>query len=157
MKKKLKNLNPQSTPKEDINMEDLKKNMMISIVGMEHSLFSQVGYEHERIVRLRDTLTSLEEDLFRPENIEQLEPYQKMALYDRVSKNMNLSAKFMMDLHKGVTESLEVFSALRTLDTETSEKQREHKKVIPLGETPDVRKLLLKALEEKRKKQDVDN
>jgi hypothetical protein len=92
---------------ENLNTDDLRRRMLTGIYLLEHALFSQAGFEFNRIQNLRSLIKKLEEDIFSPENLENMTEGEKLRLYTRTMGSMSTSLEFLSNLHKNVTLGIE--------------------------------------------------
>lgn len=104
---------------EDIDTLDtdkLRRDMLRGMYALEAGLFSQVGFEFNRVEGLRDIITSIEEDIFS-QDIEEMGTAQKIAIYKLASNNLANSMNFLQTLHKNVTSGLDTINDLDRIKT----------------------------------------
>lgn len=95
---------------ENLDVNKLKKSMLKGIYTLEFALFSQAGFEYERITKMREYLHTIEESLFNKEALSKLDSKTKAVVYSTFSKNMGCSLNFLQDLHKNVASGLDAVS-----------------------------------------------
>ena len=120
-------INPEEIDSQDIqklNLEKLTDNMLKGIYVLESVLYSQAGYEYKRISRMRDVISTLEDEIFDPETLENLPIQIKLKLYSELNKNMEAGLDFLQDLHKNSSTGLE---AIKNIE---KHKQRRNPAVI---------------------------
>lgn len=101
--------------KEEMSLEQLKKEMVRGMVSVESSLFNHASSEQTRLERLRGCVGGLEAELFNPEFIEQLTDKSKILLYQIASENMQNVVNFMMALHKTVADGANTLNQIEEM------------------------------------------
>lgn len=103
-------VDPENIDEQDIqklNIEKLTDNMLKGIYVLESVLYSQAGYEYKHISRMREVISTLEDDIFDPDTLEQLPLSLKLSLYAQLNKNMESGLGFLQNLHKNISTGLE--------------------------------------------------
>jgi hypothetical protein len=96
----------------NLDIDRLRGEMVKGIYTLEAALFSQAGFEFNRIAKSRNLLKSIEDKLFTPKIMDDLPPDQLMKLYDLVNENMDKSLQFLNRLHNNITTGLDTVKAL---------------------------------------------
>jgi len=96
----------------NLDIDRLKGEMVKGIYTLEAALFSQAGFEFERISRSRKLIKDIEDKLFTPEILDALTPQDKIKLLDLVNNNMDKSLQFLNRLHNNISTGLDSVKAL---------------------------------------------
>ena len=109
---------------ENLDITKLRDTMLKGIYVLQSVLFSQAGYEFDRVQTLRGLIGNLEESLFSPEVLADLAPFAKIQLYELACKNMDRSLSFLQNQQKNITSGVETLHQLqemkpKTMDPET--------------------------------------
>jgi len=141
-------------PPQELSTEALKDQIVKGIWFLEACLFSQAGFEFNRIGKTRDTINKLENKLLDWEEIEKLPPQDKMYLYKMLTGNMNVSLLFLQKLHSSLSEAIESLSSVEKLKRDQVHEEAMSKEDrMAIGE---LRVLLLEKIKEKiNKKQQI--
>jgi hypothetical protein len=138
-------------PAQDLSTDALKDQIVKGIWFLEACLFSQAGFEFNRIGKTRNTISKLEEKLLNWEEVEKLPSQDKMYLYKLLTGNMNNSLLFLQKLHSSLSEAIESLSSVEKLKRDQVHEDSMGKEDrIALGE---LRVLLLEKIKEKTRKQ----
>lgn len=104
-------------PPSELDIAQLRDTMIKGMYTLESALFGQATYEFTRNNKIKQLLTQIEDELFTKENLDQLDPVQKMKLYEVLNRNMNTSLMFLQNLHINLTTGIE---AVKHLEKEKS-------------------------------------
>jgi hypothetical protein len=121
---KTKTLVPIESPEFDfdnldsLDINKLKDDMLKGIYVLESTLFSQAGFEFERIKNMRFLIDSIEKEVFTEQTISQLAPMEKIKLYQLIQGNMNMSLNFLQNLHKNVESGLSTITQMEKISSE---------------------------------------
>jgi hypothetical protein len=95
--------------------EELRSLMAEGLHDLEECLFSQAGYEYDRILKFRETISKLEDDLLDLEKAGQLSPVEKMSLHKLMTGNMTSSLAFLQKLNASLAEGIESINFIEKL------------------------------------------
>ncbi len=142
---------PEVQPSQDLSTEVLKEQIVKGIWFLEACLFSQAGFEFNRIGKTRDTISKLEKNLLDWKEVEKLSAQDKMYLYKMLSGNMTNSLDFLQKLHSSLTQAVDSLSSMEKLKRDTIHEDTLSKEDrMAFGE---LRVLLLEKIKEKTRKQ----
>lgn len=96
-------------------MDKLREDMVAGIYTLEGALFTQSGFEYERIKKIRGVVNTFEETLLSPEAIAQMNPRDKLKLYGMLLRNMDSSLSFLQNLHNGITTGVDAINQIEKL------------------------------------------
>lgn len=134
-------------PPQDLSTDALKNQMIQGIWFLEACLFSQAGFEYNRIGKTRDTINKLETNLLDWDQIDKLSAQDKMYLYKMLTNNMNTSLIFLQKLHSSLSEAIESLSSVEKLKRDqVHEESMSKEDRLAIGE---LRVLLLEKIKEK--------
>ena len=136
------------TPK-DLSTDALKEQIVKGIWFLEACLFSQAGFEYNRVEKTRDTISKLENNLLNWSEVEKLSANDKMYLYKLLSGNMTNSLTFLQKLHSSLAEAVESLTSMDKLKRDQVHEETMGKDDrVAIGE---LRSLLLEKIKEKTK------
>lgn len=124
----------------------LRENMLRGIYMLESLLFSQAGFEFDRVLQQRKLLAEIEKEILSDKGLAKLSQSQKVGLYHTVSSSMGSSMSFLRDLHGSVTSGLAAIDQIDRIKHKPKNVTRNDPKVAQY------RAMILTAIEAKLKK-----
>ena len=110
---------------EDHEYKDKITDLMIEgLWSLETSLFSQMESESERIKKVKETISLLEKSLLDPQQIDKLDPGDKMALYNRLNTNMHKELVLLQNFQYSIPQALKNIESLDELHSERRKKRQ---------------------------------
>lgn len=134
-----------------LNIEALREAMLRGVYVLESSLFTQSSFEYQRLMNNRKILSKLEGDIFSEEQMQNLNPEQKIRLYSIVQNNMNSSLNFFQNLHNNVNSGIEALSKIDKLKSERPKASEDNPK--EKESLNDIRNKILARIKEKTAKE----
>lgn len=104
--------NPDLHSKAELDIEDLRKQMLRGIYEIERFLYAQAVHETEAMTRTREIIKTLEDDLFDQKNWQFLSAKSKIELYRTLTGNVQSNLKFIQTLHGEVATALDTLKSL---------------------------------------------
>lgn len=151
LKKEQVTIIPEIQSSQDLSTEALKEQIVKGIWFLEACLFSQAGFEFNRIGKTRDTISKLEKNLLNWKEVEKLSAQDKMYLYKLLTGNMNTSLLFLQKLHSSLAEAIDSLTSVEKLKRDQVHEDTMSKEDrMAIGE---LRVLLLDKIKEKTRKQ----
>lgn len=114
---------PSATDIENLNTESLQKIFSQGLYVLQAALYAQSGYEFNRLSKLQTIVDRLETEIFDEDKLKDLTFEQQMLLYSTLTKNMEMSLKFLQVQHKNAIQSSEVMKKIEQM----SEKSKNEK------------------------------
>ncbi len=111
----------ESFPAKTIDIKKLQKEMIHGIYVLESSLYGQAEKEQDRLATLRNYITKLEGKILADDSFEMSDPEMRVEVYKQVSKNLQCSMEFMMNLHKTTAEGLTTLAAIDDMNKKNEE------------------------------------
>ena len=122
---------------EDYECRDKITDLMIeSVLSLETSLFSQMDSESKRINKIKETISRLEESLLDPEQIDKLDPGDKMALYNRLNTNLHKELALLQNLQHSIPQALDNIDSLDAIKSERRQHTQNEKEKEAAAATP---------------------
>jgi hypothetical protein len=103
---------------QSLDIDALRDNMVKGIYTLEAALFTQSGFEYERIEKLRTVISETEKTLLDPAYIASLSAKDRIRLYGLMLNNMNTSLLFLQGLHGSITSGIEAISHIEKLKSQ---------------------------------------
>jgi hypothetical protein len=107
-----------------LDLDKLKTEMVKGIYNLEASLYKQSTLEQFRITKLRAAIGTLEDEIFSKRFLDNLEPKEKLFLYKLASENMTDLMKFLMDLHKTISDGTGILNNLNIMKDQSFKEQK---------------------------------
>lgn len=102
----------------NLDIDQLREHMASGIYTLEAALFTQAGFEYQRIEKLRGLVNVVEADLFDKTKFDKLTQEQKARLYGLMLHNMSSSLTFLQNLHGNVTSGIEALAHIEKLKSQ---------------------------------------
>ena len=127
------------------------------LYSLETSLFSQMESEAKGMGEVKEAISRLEKSLLDPEQIDKLDPGDKMALYNRLNSNMIKKLGLLQNFHHSIPQALENIESMDELNSERKKIQREQaEKNKKVAKDQEIRKDKVAAAESQKPMQYVD-
>ena len=111
------------TSLEDHEYKDKITDLMIEGVwSLETSLFSQMDSESKRINKIKETISRLEDSLLDPEQVDKLDPGDKMALYNRLNANLHKELALLQNFQHSIPQALDNIDSLDAIKSQKRER-----------------------------------
>ena len=95
---------------ENLNIGKLKDSMIRGVGYIQAALWTQAGFEYNRIGGMRSLVSKLEAEIINEDTLADLSTKDKIKLYGLVTHNMSASLNFLSNLHGNVTSGLDALS-----------------------------------------------
>ena len=130
-----------------LDLDKLRESMVRGIYTLEAALFTQSGFEYQRIEKLRSVIGEFEKTLLDPAYIKGLTDKNKIKLYGLMLHNMNTSLNFLQGLHGSITSGVDALTQIEKLKSQRGVSSTDPN--LNTDKLDQVKKIILEKIKEK--------